>query len=185
MIMESPVAGGLGGTYGGNPLACAAALAVLDVMEPRSTLRSAAAAIGAHIDGASARGRTLTPALATSAASAPWSRLEFVQDRTTKTPDNARVSRIVAAALSRGLVLLSAGTYGNVIRVLVPLTAPDAVVDEGLDVMAEALQRLAAGRTELTAAAAPEARASARGGVPSRLQELRRHQGGRLHQFRH
>ncbi len=65
--------------------------------------------------------------------------LEFVQDRATKTPDNARVSRIVAAALSRGLVLLSAGTYGNVIRVLVPLTAPDAIVDEGLDVMAGAL----------------------------------------------
>jgi 4-aminobutyrate aminotransferase/(S)-3-amino-2-methylpropionate transaminase len=65
--------------------------------------------------------------------------MEFVQDRTTKSPDNTRVGRIAAAALSRGLVLLSAGTYGNVIRVLVPLTAPDAVIDEGLDVMAEAL----------------------------------------------
>ena len=137
-IMESPVVGGLGGTYGGNPLACAAALAVLDVMAEEKVAERAATLGAAH------RRRFCTwadsdPGIGDVRGLGAMVALEFVLDRTTKAPDNARVGRIVAAALSRGLVLLSAGTYGNVIRVLVPLTAPDVVIDEGLDVMAEAL----------------------------------------------
>jgi 4-aminobutyrate aminotransferase/(S)-3-amino-2-methylpropionate transaminase len=66
--------------------------------------------------------------------------MELVLDRASKAPDAARVGRVMAAALKAGVVLLSAGTFGNVIRVLVPLTVSDAVVDEGLDVMAEALR---------------------------------------------
>jgi 4-aminobutyrate aminotransferase / (S)-3-amino-2-methylpropionate transaminase / 5-aminovalerate transaminase len=137
-IMESPVAGGLGGTYGGNPLACAAALAVLDVMiEDKVAERSAT--LGARIKRRFCSWADTDTGIGDVRGLGAMIALEFVQDRATKTPDNARVGRIVAAALSRGLVLLSAGTYGNVIRVLVPLTAPDAVIDEGLDVMAEAL----------------------------------------------
>ena len=60
--------------------------------------------------------------------------------RESRTPDKALTARILAAALERGLVLLSAGTFGNVIRVLAPLTADDAVIDEGLDVMGAALE---------------------------------------------
>ncbi len=137
-IMESPVAGGLGGTYGGNPLACAAALAVLDVMAEDMVVERAAA-LGARIKRRFCSWADTDAGIGDVRGLGAMVAMEFVQDRTTKAPDNARVSRIVTAALSRGLILLSAGTYGNVIRVLVPLTAPDAVVDEGLDVMAEAL----------------------------------------------
>jgi 4-aminobutyrate aminotransferase/(S)-3-amino-2-methylpropionate transaminase len=137
-IMESPVAGGLGGTYGGNPLACAAALAVLDVMAAEN-IPEQAAALGARIKRRFCTWADSDTGIGDVRGLGAMVAMEFVQDRTTKAPDNARVSRIVAAALGRGLILLSAGTYGNVIRVLVPLTAPEAVVDEGLDVMAEAL----------------------------------------------
>ena len=137
-IMDSPVAGGLGGTYGGNPLACAAALAVLDVMEEEH-IAERAATIGAHIRRRFCSWADADPGIGDVRGLGAMIAMEFVQDRKTKVPDNARVSRITAAALSRGLVLLSAGTFSNVIRVLVPLTAPDAVIDEGLDVMAEAL----------------------------------------------
>ena len=72
--------------------------------------------------------------------------MELVADRQTRTPDKALTARVLAGALARGLVLLSAGTYGNVIRVLAPLTADDAVLDEGLAVFGAALEA-AAGRT--------------------------------------
>jgi 4-aminobutyrate aminotransferase / (S)-3-amino-2-methylpropionate transaminase / 5-aminovalerate transaminase len=73
--------------------------------------------------------------------------LELVQDRVSKAPDAVRTGRVLAEALRRGLLLLSAGTFGNVVRILVPLTADEAVVEEGLDVMREAL---AASRTQPT-----------------------------------
>ena len=66
--------------------------------------------------------------------------MEIVSDRATRAPDKALTARILSAALERGLVLLSSGTFGNTIRVLAPLTADDAVIDEGLDVMAAALE---------------------------------------------
>jgi 4-aminobutyrate aminotransferase/(S)-3-amino-2-methylpropionate transaminase len=66
--------------------------------------------------------------------------MEIVTDRETRTPDKALTGRIVAAALERGLVLLSSGTFSNTIRVLAPLTTDDAVIDEGLDVMGAALE---------------------------------------------
>jgi 4-aminobutyrate aminotransferase-like enzyme len=66
--------------------------------------------------------------------------MELVADRATKEPDKAMTGRLLAAALERGLILLSAGTYGNVIRVLAPLTTPDEVVDEGLDALEHALE---------------------------------------------
>ena len=66
--------------------------------------------------------------------------LELVTDRRTKAPAKELTSRLLAEALRRGLLLLSAGTFGNVVRVLVPLTVSDAVLDEGLDVMEAALE---------------------------------------------
>jgi 4-aminobutyrate aminotransferase/(S)-3-amino-2-methylpropionate transaminase len=65
--------------------------------------------------------------------------LELVSDRQTRAPDKATTGRWLAEALKRGLILLSAGTYGNVVRVLAPLTIEDAVLDEGLDAMGAAL----------------------------------------------
>jgi 4-aminobutyrate aminotransferase/(S)-3-amino-2-methylpropionate transaminase len=66
--------------------------------------------------------------------------MELVTDRTTKAPDKVLTQRLLAAALERGLILLSSGTFGNTVRVLAPLTTPDDVLDEGLDVMEQALE---------------------------------------------
>jgi 4-aminobutyrate aminotransferase/(S)-3-amino-2-methylpropionate transaminase len=66
--------------------------------------------------------------------------MELVTDRESRTPDKALTARVLTAALERGLVLLSAGTFGNTIRVLAPLTAEDAVIDEGLGVLGAALE---------------------------------------------
>jgi 4-aminobutyrate aminotransferase/(S)-3-amino-2-methylpropionate transaminase len=65
--------------------------------------------------------------------------MELVADPASRTPDKALTGRLLAAALRRGVILLSAGTYGNVVRVLAPLTAEDALLDEGLDAMGDAL----------------------------------------------
>ena len=65
--------------------------------------------------------------------------MELVADRGTKAPDKALTGRLLAAALERGLILLSSGTYGNTVRVLAPLTTPDEIVEEGLEVMEQAL----------------------------------------------
>jgi 4-aminobutyrate aminotransferase/(S)-3-amino-2-methylpropionate transaminase len=137
-VMDAAQVGGLGGTYGGNPLACAAALAVFDVME-RECLPERAARIGATIK---ARLRELAQrhsCIGDVRGLGAMVAMELVKDRGTKEPDKVRTSRLLAEALERGLVLLSAGTYGNVVRILVPLTVEEPVLDEGLDVLAEAL----------------------------------------------
>jgi 4-aminobutyrate aminotransferase/(S)-3-amino-2-methylpropionate transaminase len=72
--------------------------------------------------------------------------MELVSDRADRTPDKALTGRLLAAALERGVVLLSAGTHGNVIRVLAPLTIEDAVLEEGLAAMGDALEAVGAGR---------------------------------------
>jgi 4-aminobutyrate aminotransferase/(S)-3-amino-2-methylpropionate transaminase len=71
--------------------------------------------------------------------------MELVADARSRTPDKALTGRLLAAALRRGVILLSAGTYGNVVRVLAPLTADDALLDEGLDAMGAALAEVAGG----------------------------------------
>jgi 4-aminobutyrate aminotransferase / (S)-3-amino-2-methylpropionate transaminase / 5-aminovalerate transaminase len=71
--------------------------------------------------------------------------MELVADRASRTPDKALTGRLLAAALCRGVILLSAGTYGNVVRVLAPLTADDALLDEGLDAMGDALAEVIGG----------------------------------------
>ena len=127
-VMDAVPPGGLGGTFGGNPLACAAAIAVLnEVRTPE--FRARADELGArirarlelHTDEGDVRG--LGPMLA----------LEFAE----RAPD--RASRVTAAARERGLVLLSCGMYGNVIRILVPLSIEDELLERGLRLLEEAL----------------------------------------------
>jgi 4-aminobutyrate aminotransferase/(S)-3-amino-2-methylpropionate transaminase len=72
--------------------------------------------------------------------------MELVQDRQSKAPDKALTAKLQAAALERGVILLSAGSYGNTVRVLAPLTTPDDVLDEGLDVIEQALNAVVAAR---------------------------------------
>jgi 4-aminobutyrate aminotransferase len=131
-VMDAVPPGGLGGTFGGNPLACAAALAVLE--EVRSDpFRQRAEAVGARLrsrledfvaqSNLAGEVRGLGPMLA----------LELAE----QTPELA--ARVTAAARERGLVLLSCGLYGNVIRILVPLSISDEDLDRGLDLLEESL----------------------------------------------
>jgi 4-aminobutyrate aminotransferase/(S)-3-amino-2-methylpropionate transaminase len=138
-VMEQPGVGGLGGTYGGNPLACAAALAVIDAME-RERIPALAERTGERIRARFRQWAGQFPCIGDVRGLGAMIGMELVTDRESRTPDKALTGRVLAAALERGLVLLSAGTFGNVIRVLAPLTADDAVVDEGLDAMGAALE---------------------------------------------
>ena len=144
-VMEAPHVGGLGGTYGGNPLACAAALAVLDAMEAER-IPAHAQRTGDRVKARFRQWAEQFPCIGDVRGLGAMVGLELVTDRESRTPDKALTGRVLAAALERGLVLLSAGTFGNTIRVLAPLTADDAIIDEGLDVMGAALEA-AVGRT--------------------------------------
>lgn len=138
-VLDAPQVGGLGGTYGGNPVACAAALAVLDAMETEE-IPLRAARMGERIRARFCQWAAQHRCIGDVRGLGAMMALELVVDRATKIPDKALTQRLLAAALQRGLVLLSAGTYGNVIRVLAPLTTPDEIVQEGLDVMEQALE---------------------------------------------
>lgn len=131
--------GGLGGTYGGNPLACAAALAVLDVMK-RDGLAERGVRVGETIRRRFQEWQQRYPAIGDVRGMGAMVAMELVQNRETRAPAKELTGKITAEALKRGLLLLTAGTFGNVVRVLVPLTVEDEVLTEGLDVMGEALK---------------------------------------------
>jgi 4-aminobutyrate aminotransferase / (S)-3-amino-2-methylpropionate transaminase / 5-aminovalerate transaminase len=141
-ILEAPQVGGLGGTYGGNPLACAAALAVIDAMEAEQ-VPARAARMGDRIRARFCEWATRHSCIGDVRGLGAMIGMELVTDRTTRQPDKARAARLLAAALERGVILLSAGTYGNVIRMLAPLTTPDAVLEEGLDAVEQAMDVIA------------------------------------------
>ena len=144
-IMDAPGPGGLGGTYGGSPIACAAAHAVLDVIEDEG-LCARAVAIGQRFTdrllamqndprfGCIGEVRGLGAMVA----------IELVKDRDPHKPDADLTKALVAKAAENGLILLSCGLYSNVIRFLVPLTASDALIDEGLDVLQASLAEVLA-----------------------------------------
>jgi 4-aminobutyrate aminotransferase / (S)-3-amino-2-methylpropionate transaminase / 5-aminovalerate transaminase len=137
-VVDSVPAGGLGGTFGGNPLACAAALAVLDEVatdEFRRRAEEIGERLRAGLDGIAARIATVGEIRGLG----PMLALELVEDRETKEPAAALSARATAAARERGLVLLSCGIYGNVVRILVPLVISDEDLDRGLEILEEAL----------------------------------------------
>ena len=138
-VMDAPQVGGLGGTYGGNPLACVAALAVLDAME-KEKIAARGERLGQRIRATFQEWQGKYPCIGDVRGLGAMIAMELVADRASKEPDKDLAGRLTAEALKRGVVLLSAGTYGNVIRVLVPLTIDDAVLDEGLGVIGDALK---------------------------------------------
>jgi 4-aminobutyrate aminotransferase/(S)-3-amino-2-methylpropionate transaminase len=160
-VLEAPQVGGLGGTYGGNPLACAAALAVLDAMEAER-IPERAQRMGDRISSRFREWAEHFPCIGDVRGLGAMVGMELVVDRSSKTPDKALTTRLLTAALERGLVLLSSGTFGNVVRVLAPLTAQEAIIDEGLAVMESALAVAVSGSTE------PRAAGAAAGATPSR-----------------
>ncbi|MDR5695952.1 MAG: 4-aminobutyrate--2-oxoglutarate transaminase [Armatimonadota bacterium] len=139
-IMDAPDVGGLGGTYGGNPLACAAALAVLEVFR-EERLVERAARIGQLIQRRFEEFYERYPLVGDVRALGAMAAIELVKDRTTKEPAPEETKQVIAACYRRGLILMPAGLYGNVIRVLVPLVATDEQVTRGLDILEEGLRQ--------------------------------------------
>jgi 4-aminobutyrate aminotransferase/(S)-3-amino-2-methylpropionate transaminase len=141
-IMDAPGPGGLGGTYAGNPLACAAALAVLDAFE-REDLLARSRAVGerlvAGLQAIAARHHTIGEVRGLGAMVA----IELFEGGDLKRPAAALTQKVVKAAAEAGLILLSCGTHANVVRILVPLTASDAVLDEGLTIIGSVFDHLA------------------------------------------
>ncbi|TFD60655.1 4-aminobutyrate--2-oxoglutarate transaminase [Cryobacterium sp. Hh7] len=136
-IMDSPQAGGLGGTYGGNPLACAAALATIDTYES-DHLVERAVAIGAILNEQLGALAAADSRIIEVRGRGAMIAIELV-DPATGEPDAALTGRVIAAAHAQGVILLGCGTYGNVIRFLPPLSIPDHLLLEGLQVIADAL----------------------------------------------
>jgi 4-aminobutyrate aminotransferase / (S)-3-amino-2-methylpropionate transaminase / 5-aminovalerate transaminase len=143
-VMDSAEPGGLGGTYGGNPVACAAALAVLDVMAEEKLL-DRANSIGTRIKTKlekMARQNDLMPIAAVRGPGAMIG-FEIVKERGGFDPDPEATKLLTTKALELGLIVLSCGVYGNVIRILVPLTASDKVIDEGMNLLEQAMKTAA------------------------------------------
>lgn len=139
-IMDAVAPGGLGGTYGGNPVACAAALAAIEAIESEGLLarsldlgerfRARFAEIGA---------RTAPYRMWDIRGLGAMLAVEFVTDFDSAAPDAAFTKAVIGHALKRGLILLACGMHGNALRIMVPLTASDAIIDEGLAIFEAAL----------------------------------------------
>jgi 4-aminobutyrate aminotransferase/(S)-3-amino-2-methylpropionate transaminase len=137
-IMDAPGVGGLGGTFAGNPLSCAAALAVLDLFE-QGNLLTRANELGAQFQARARDWQRRWPLVGEVRGLGGMQAIELVKSTRTRQPAAEETKEIVRQCYERGLITLSAGSYGNVIRVLVPLVATDAQMDEGLDVLEAAL----------------------------------------------
>jgi 4-aminobutyrate aminotransferase/(S)-3-amino-2-methylpropionate transaminase len=140
-ILDSAQVGGLGGTFSGNPLACAAALEVLELVE-RQNLAGRAREIGARLLARAGLWRGEFPRIGDIRADGAMVGIEFVEDRATKQPAGEYVNRLKGECLKRGLLLISAGTYSNVVRFLNPLVIDDATLDQGLEIIENSMRSL-------------------------------------------
>jgi 4-aminobutyrate aminotransferase / (S)-3-amino-2-methylpropionate transaminase / 5-aminovalerate transaminase len=137
-VIDAVPPGGLGGTFGGNPVSCAAACAVLDeVASP--DFRARAEELGERIRAGLEAIASRIDAVGEVRGLGPMQALELVEDRKTKEPAAQLAAGTTAAARERGLVLLSCGLYGNVIRILVPLVISDDDLGKGLELLEESL----------------------------------------------
>jgi 4-aminobutyrate aminotransferase / (S)-3-amino-2-methylpropionate transaminase / 5-aminovalerate transaminase len=139
-IMDALDPGGLGGTYGGSPIACAAALAVLDVIEEEGLLKRADT-VGAQLRVGIERMSRMNHLAPIAHLRGPGAMIGFdiVKVRGGSEPDGELARKVTARALDRGLLVLNAGQFSETIRILVPLTASDAIIDEGLSYLQDAL----------------------------------------------
>jgi len=140
-VMDSVGPGGLGGTYAGSPIACAAALAVLDVIAEENLLERSLV-LGERMKNRLAGMMNQFACIGDVRGLGSMVAMELFKDDQARTPDPELTKALVGKAAERGLILLSCGVYGNTIRILVPLTASDELVDEGLDIIASCLGEL-------------------------------------------
>jgi 4-aminobutyrate aminotransferase/(S)-3-amino-2-methylpropionate transaminase len=141
-IMDAPAPGGLGGTYAGSPLACAAALAVLDVIEEEKLVERSRT-LGAQMITRLKAMQAKFPAIGEVRGLGSMVAIELVKNRRADQPDADLTRALVQAAAARGLVILSCGVYANVIRFLAPLTIQESLLNEGLDLLEAAFADVA------------------------------------------
>ena len=141
-IMDAPPPGTLGGTYSGNPVTCAAALAVLDLYE-KEDLAARSREVGRTVIERFVKLQEKYPLVGDVRGLGGMVAMELVKDRRTKEPDSQTASDILTAAHKRGLVLIKAGMYDNVLRVLVPLCVTDEQLQHGLDIFEDAFTSVA------------------------------------------
>jgi 4-aminobutyrate aminotransferase/(S)-3-amino-2-methylpropionate transaminase len=137
-IMDAPGPGGLGGTFAGNPLSCAAALAVLDLFEGGDLL-ARADELGDRFQRRAREWQDRWPIIGDVRGLGGMQAIELVKSQDTKAPATEETKKITQYCYEHGLITITAGTYSNVIRILVPLVATNAQIDEGLAVLESAL----------------------------------------------
>jgi 4-aminobutyrate aminotransferase/(S)-3-amino-2-methylpropionate transaminase len=150
-VMDAPSPGGLGGTYGGNPVACAAALAVLDIFE-REGLVERAQKLGATALARMRAWQKTRPIIGDVRGLGAMVAMELVRDGDKQTPASAEAAALLAEARHRGLLLIKAGLYDNVIRLLMPLVTTDDEMDRALGILETALDAVIATPVETLAA---------------------------------
>jgi 4-aminobutyrate aminotransferase/(S)-3-amino-2-methylpropionate transaminase len=148
-IMDAPDVGGLGGTYSGNPLACAAALASIETLE-RENLAAHATEIGEMFDRRASEWKKRWPLIGEIRGLGAMRAIELVRTPEKREPAKEETDRILRYCHAHGLILVSAGSYGNVIRLLVPLVITDHELNEGLDVLQAAIASVAETQVKAT-----------------------------------
>jgi 4-aminobutyrate aminotransferase len=137
-VMDAPHIGGLGGTFSGNPVSCAAATVVLEELS-RPEVLAAATRLGERLRAGLDDLQSRIPEIGDVRGLGPMLAIELVSDRTTKEPAAELVTRTIAEALDRGLLLMGSGVFSNVIRFLPPLNIEDSQLERGLSVLEESL----------------------------------------------
>jgi 4-aminobutyrate aminotransferase/(S)-3-amino-2-methylpropionate transaminase len=140
-LMEAPHEGGLGGTFGGNPVACAAALATIEEMQ-KLKLGGRALAVGEYVHQCFSALAAKSPKVGDSRGIGAMQALEIVQDKQSKLPDKESAKKIQQACYQKGVLTLTAGTYSNIIRTLMPLVISPEQLAEGIEVLQNAILSL-------------------------------------------
>jgi 4-aminobutyrate aminotransferase / (S)-3-amino-2-methylpropionate transaminase / 5-aminovalerate transaminase len=149
-IMDAPGVGQLGGTFSGNPAACEAALAVLDIIK-KDSLCARANLLGERFRKRAAKWQAQWELVGDVRGLGAMQALELVRSKATREPANDETAQVAQYCYEHGLVLITAGSYGNVIRLLMPLVVTDAQMDEAMDVLEGALAQVAEKKDALTA----------------------------------
>ena len=136
-ILDHPQIGGMGGTYGGNPISCAASLAVIKAFEEDDILQKAKD-LGRKMKSSFDRMALNFACIGEVRGLGPMLALEIVKDRKTRTPDPELTRKIIGNAHAKGLIIMACGNYGNVIRTLAPLTIDDESLERGLAILEQA-----------------------------------------------
>lgn len=140
-LMNKPHVGGLGGTYGGNPIACKAALAVLDILFNDGLIEQSRQ-LGQTLRKRLEEMQSRYEIIGDVRGKGPMLALELVKDRETKQPDAANAKKLVEICFQKGLMILSCGNFGNVIRTLMPLVIENDPLEKGLQILEESIAEL-------------------------------------------